>query len=74
MKWRWNAQKQVEITINSITATKTCEITVKGRDSDNKKVRDEFTSFIGWLRNCAVIQHPNAGKEIIILMKIICLC
>jgi HrpA-like RNA helicase len=74
MKWRWNAQKQVEITINSNTATQTCEITVKGRDSDNKKVREEFASFIGWLRNCAVIRHPNAGKMIIKLMKIIFLC
>jgi hypothetical protein len=61
MKWRWEAQKQVEITINSNTATKTCEITVKGRDSANKKVKDEFTAFIRWLQNCAVIRHPNAG-------------
>ncbi|UJR07847.1 hypothetical protein I4U23_012130 [Adineta vaga] len=61
MKWRWQAQKQVEITINSNTATKTCEITVKGRDSENKKVRQEFSAFIGWLQVCAVIRHPNAG-------------
>ncbi len=61
MKWRWEAQKQVEITINSNTATKTCEITVKGRDSENKKVKDEFTAFIRWLQSCAAIRHPNAG-------------
>ena len=66
MVWRWKAQKQVDITINSNTATKTCEITVKGRDSDNKKVKQEFASFISWLRNCAVIRHPNAGKKILI--------
>ncbi|CAF1368230.1 unnamed protein product [Adineta steineri] len=59
MKWRWIAERQVEITINSNTATKTCEIIVKGRDSDNKKVKREFDVFIGWLRNCAVIRHPN---------------
>ncbi|CAF4863791.1 unnamed protein product [Rotaria sp. Silwood1] len=59
MKWRWAAERQIEITINSNTATKTCEIIVKGRDSDNKKVKNEFDAFIGWLRNCAVIRHPN---------------
>ncbi|CAF0864151.1 unnamed protein product [Rotaria sordida] len=59
MKWRWAAERQVEITINSNTATKTCEIIVKGRDSDNKKVKKEFDVFIGWLRQCAVIRHPN---------------
>ncbi|CAF4693767.1 unnamed protein product, partial [Rotaria sp. Silwood2] len=59
MKWRWATERQVEITINSNTATKTCEIIVKGRDSDNKKVKNEFDAFISWLRNCAVIRHPN---------------
>jgi hypothetical protein len=61
MKWRWQAQKQVEITINSNTSTDTCEITVKGRDSEIRKVKQEFTSFIRWLQGCAVIRHPNAG-------------
>jgi HrpA-like RNA helicase len=61
MKWRWQAQKQVEITINSNTATDTCEIIVKGRDSENRKVKQEFRSFVGWLQNCAVIKHPNSG-------------
>jgi hypothetical protein len=62
--WRWQAEKQVEIIINSNTSTESCEIIAKGRNSDNKKVRQEFASFIGWLRNCAVIRHPNAGKKI----------
>jgi HrpA-like RNA helicase len=62
--WRWQAEKQVEIIINSNTSTEVCEITAKGRSSENKKVRQEFASFIGWLRNCAVIRHPNAGKKI----------
>lgn len=62
--WRWKAQKQIEITINSNTATKTCEVNVKGRDSDNQQVKQEFVSFIGWLRYCAVIRHPNAGRRI----------
>jgi hypothetical protein len=62
--WRWQAEKQVEIIINSNTSTEICEITVKGRNSENKKVRQEFASFFGWLRNCVVIRHPNAGKKI----------
>ncbi|CAF2052587.1 unnamed protein product [Rotaria magnacalcarata] len=59
MKWRWAAEKQVEITINNSTATKTCEIIIKGRDSDNANVKKEFDAFIGWLRIYAVIRHPN---------------
>jgi hypothetical protein len=62
MKWRWLAERQVEITINSNTATKTCEIVVRGRDSENRNVKKEFDAFIGWLRNCAVIRHPNECK------------
>jgi hypothetical protein len=63
--WRWKAQKQADVTINNNTATKTCEIIVQGRDSVNKKVKEEFKSFIGWLQYCAVISHPNAGKRFI---------
>jgi hypothetical protein len=59
--WRWEAEKQVKITVNSNTATKTCEITIKGRDSEVRKAREEFDSFLTWLQNCAVIRHPNAG-------------
>ena len=62
MRWRWAAEKQVEITINSNTATKTCEITVKGRDSENRKVKAEFEAFLRWLQSCAVIRHPDDGK------------
>jgi hypothetical protein len=63
--WRWKAQKQADVTINNNTATKTCEIIVQGRNSVNKKVKEEFKSFIGWLQYCAVISHPNAGKRFI---------
>ena len=62
MQWRWKIEKQVEIAINNIPASKTCEIVVEGRDSENKKVEKEFDSFLGWLKRCAVIRHPNAGK------------
>ncbi|CAF1174161.1 unnamed protein product [Adineta ricciae] len=59
MKWRWAAERQVEITINSNTTAKTCDIVIKGRDSDNQKVKKEFQAFLSWLRGCAVIRHPN---------------
>jgi hypothetical protein len=62
--WRWQSQKQVKITVNSDTATKKCKITVIGRDSDIKKVKEEFDSFLGWLQYCTVIRHPNGGKTI----------
>jgi len=62
MKWRWQAQKQVKITISDNPANKTCDITVEGRDSENKNVRKEFDSFLSWLQRAAVIRHPNEGK------------
>jgi hypothetical protein len=65
MIWRWQTQKQVKITVNSDTATKTSKITVLGRNSDIKKVKEEFDSFLGWLQNCAVIRHTNGGKNFI---------
>jgi hypothetical protein len=64
MVWRWEAQKQVKIVVNSDTATKTCKITIKGRDSDIGKVKREFDSFLSWLQDCAVIRNPNGGNLI----------
>lgn len=61
MVWRWQSQKQVKITVNSNTATRTCDITIRGRDSIVQTVIGEFNSFESWLKNCAVIRHPNAG-------------
>ncbi|CAF4662023.1 unnamed protein product [Rotaria sp. Silwood2] len=58
---RWAAQKQVTITVNSNAATKACDITVKGRDSEIRKVKEEFDSFLGWLQMCAVVRHPDSG-------------
>jgi hypothetical protein len=63
MQWRWQAGKQVKITVKNDPATKTCEITIEGRDSENKNVKKEFVSFVSWLARCVVIRHPNAGKE-----------
>ena len=61
MIWRWKAEKQVEITVNGNTATQTCEITIKGRNSEVEKAKEEFDSFLDWLKTCAVIRHPNSG-------------
>ncbi|CAF5113906.1 unnamed protein product, partial [Rotaria sp. Silwood1] len=60
MKWRWEAQHQVKITVNNNAINNECEITIEGRDSQNQFAYKEFRSFLGWLKNCAVIRHPNA--------------
>jgi HrpA-like RNA helicase len=62
MKWRWETQHQVKITVNNSTIKDECEITIEGRDSQNQLVQKELQSFLGWLKNCAVIRHPNSGK------------
>ncbi|CAF1208037.1 unnamed protein product [Rotaria magnacalcarata] len=61
MKWRWEAQHQVKITVNNNVGNNECEIIIEGRDSQNQLVQKEFQSFLGWLKRCAVIRHPNAG-------------
>jgi hypothetical protein len=62
MKWRWEAQRQVKIMIDHNTINQTCSITIRGRDSQNQLVKKEFESFLGWLKNSAVIRHPNSGE------------
>ncbi|UJR32828.1 hypothetical protein I4U23_020290 [Adineta vaga] len=61
MIWRWEAQRQVKITVNTSLVKDECEVTIVGRDSQNQLVQNEFNSFLGWLKMCAVIRHPNAG-------------
>lgn len=63
MKWRWQAEKQVKITVTNNPAQNTCDITVEGRDSENQNVKKEFDSFLSWLQKTAVIRHPNEGKS-----------
>ncbi|CAF5229190.1 unnamed protein product, partial [Rotaria magnacalcarata] len=36
MKWRWDAEQQVEITVSNNEINDQCEITIEGRDSQNK--------------------------------------
>ncbi|CAF4734510.1 unnamed protein product, partial [Rotaria sp. Silwood2] len=61
MKWRWEAEHQVKITVNNNKTNNECEIIIEGRDSQNQYAYNEFRSFLSWLKNCAVIRHPNAG-------------
>ena len=63
MKQRWKNQHQVKITVNNNAVSNECEITVEGRDSQNQFVYNEFQSFMGWLKYCAVIRNPNAGTN-----------
>jgi hypothetical protein len=65
MIWRWEAQHQVKITVNNTTIKDECEIIIEGRDSQNQLVQKEFQSFLGWLKTCAVLRHPNSGRHIL---------
>lgn len=62
MQWRWEAEKQVRITVLNDPAKKTCDIRVEGRKSEYWKVRREFKAFLSWLKGCVVLRHPNASK------------
>ncbi len=61
MIWRWENQQQVKITVNNNPFKNECEITIEGRNSQNQLVKKEFQSFLGWLKDCAVLRHPNSG-------------
>lgn len=47
--------------MNNSASADTCEIIIQERDAQNQSVKNEFNSFMRCLKNCAVIQHPNAG-------------
>ncbi|CAF1563548.1 unnamed protein product [Adineta ricciae] len=61
MIWRWEAQRQVKIHVAKSFLKDESEVTITGRDSQNQLIYNEFQSFLGWLKVCAVIRHPNAG-------------
>lgn len=58
LKWRWKAEKQVNITFRKIGDR--CEVIVEARDQDFKSVRKELDSFIEWLKVCVVL-HLHSG-------------
>ena len=61
MKWRWENQEQVQINVEQ-NPTGQMEITVKGRNSKNQLVQQEFQVAFNWLKDCVVIRTPNSGK------------
>ncbi|CAF0873800.1 unnamed protein product [Adineta ricciae] len=61
IQWRWEAEKQMKITVDNNPAAKTCDITVEGRLSEQENVKKEFDRFGDWLKRCVVIRHPNSG-------------
>jgi hypothetical protein len=61
MKWRWENQEQVKITIEQ-SPTAELEITVRGRNSKNRLVQQEFLTLFNWLQICLVIRTPNSGR------------
>ncbi|CAF3205098.1 unnamed protein product [Rotaria socialis] len=60
MKWRWENEAQVKINVEQ-SPTDQLKITVSGRNSNNRLVREEFLELSVWLRNCVVIRTPNSG-------------
>ncbi|CAF1234620.1 unnamed protein product, partial [Didymodactylos carnosus] len=60
LKWRWLAEKQVEITMRNNRHN--IEIVINGRDANNKAVKEEFQSFIGWLKESVAV-HLNTGVK-----------
>ena len=61
MKWRWENQEQVKITLEQ-SPTAQLDVTVRGRDSKNRLVEKEFLTAFTWLQNCLVIRTPNSGR------------
>ena len=62
MRWRWETEKQMKITIDNNPAGKTCVVKVEGRLSEQENVKKEFDRFVRWLKRSVVIRHPNSGK------------
>ena len=62
MRWRWQSEKQMKITVDNNPAGKTCTVKVEGRLSEQANVKKEFDRFVRWLGWSVVIRHPKSGK------------
>lgn len=62
MRWRWEAEKQMKITVDTNPAAKTCVVKVEGRLSEQANVKKQFDRFVRWLKLSVVIRHPNSGR------------
>ncbi|CAF5156034.1 unnamed protein product, partial [Rotaria sp. Silwood1] len=60
MIWRWKNEGQVKVTITTGVGAATCDVNIEGRDSQYHAVKNEIESFKNWLRDSAVIRHPDA--------------
>jgi hypothetical protein len=67
LRWRWEAEQQVKVRTKMNAKQGTIDVTVEGLDSQNQLVKNEFMSFLSWLRHCAVIRDPHSGKSICFL-------
>ncbi|CAF4416376.1 unnamed protein product, partial [Rotaria sp. Silwood2] len=67
MIWRWKNEGQVKVTITTGVGAATCDVNIEGRDSQYHSVKNEIESFKNWLKDSAVIRHPDA----IVLPRII---
>ena len=65
LRWRWEAEQQVKVRTKMNATQRTIDVTVEGLDSQNQMVEAEFRSFLSWLRSCAVIRGPHAGRCLI---------
>ena len=66
MQWRWKNEAQVDMAValsNAAGAQRTCEVSIDARHRDYGIVRDELTAFTGWLKQSAVVRHPDHGKR-----------
>lgn len=63
LRWRWESESQVKVRTKMHKNSGTIDVTVEGLDSQNQAVRQEFLSFLGWLRMSAVIRDPHSGRS-----------
>ncbi|CAF4220315.1 unnamed protein product, partial [Rotaria magnacalcarata] len=57
--WRFENEKQAIVRV-MIDGIDNCKILVESRDKYNETIREEFDSFVKWLRKCVSIQHLHS--------------
>ena len=60
MKWRWENQEQVKITLEQ-SPTAELEITIRGRNSKNRLVQREFIASLIWLQKLPRYSNTKFG-------------
>lgn len=63
MEWRYKNEAQAKLIVaNASSTSRTCQVNIRARDKVYQVVLDEITSFIGWLKNSAVVRSADHGK------------